>query len=214
MTHRRPNPEPCDNGGAVAAGVSNQAQRLFLVDEAALSPKELNLARRLEREYTVDLLRDVLLPLIEQTSPVSLRALDWTVVNWSKQHLVVCSSLQTGHMTNVHHCYRQNLAFWKRRLFDPFRRRHRCHFRLDGVEHETTLGQANFALFAYQSGLLAYALSHIDAIETHMNVVSQRHKRARVEAERLGVNRKRSELTSASPSTCIAYTSPMHVDFQ
>lgn len=122
---------------------------LFDVDRAALSRRELLLLRRLENEYTPALLRDVLKPLITQTSPVSLRALDWCVTNWAKQHNVVCSGAVPGAITNVHHAYRTTLAFWKRKLFDPFRRRLRVAVRIDGEVHETTLGQANFALWSY-----------------------------------------------------------------
>ena len=104
---------------------------LFVVDGAArLSARERALLRHLEREYTPELVREVLRPLVTQTSPVSLRALDWAVVNWSKQHNVVCSSRVPGEMTNVHHSYRTTLAYWKRKLFDPFRRRARVGVRV------------------------------------------------------------------------------------
>ena len=101
------------------------ATDLFVADVARLSARERALLRHLEREYTPELVRDVLRPLVTQTSPVSLRALDWAVVNWSKQHNVVCAAPAPGVMTNVHHAYRTSLAYWKRRLFDPFRRRAR-----------------------------------------------------------------------------------------
>lgn len=187
---------------------------LFVVDRSKLQRRELTLLHRLEREYSEQLARDVLLPLVTQTSAVSLRALDWAVTNWSKQHNVVCSSSVPGQLTNVHHSYRATLGFWKRKLFDPFRRRNRVVLRLDGHEYETTLGQANFALWTYKSGVLAYVLGHVDAIEEHMNHAAQKHKLARKEAAQRGVRHKRAELTAAPGSMCVAFETPCRVDFE
>ena len=192
---------------------SKNVATMFDVDGADLSFRERGLVRRLQREYTEDIARSVLVPLVTQTSPVSLRALDWAVVNWSKQHNVVCSSLRPGETTNIHHAYRNALQYWKRRLFDPFRRRNRITVRVDGVDYETTLGQANFALWTYQTGILAYVLSHIQDIEHNMNHVSQRQKRLRRDALKDGVRRKRRELTPSSGTMCIAYRAPVHVHF-
>ena len=185
----------------------------FDVRDRELSPKEETLLEYLEREYTAEIVRDVLVPLLTQTSPVSLRALDWAVVNWSKQHNVVCSSIYPGKTTNVYVAYRETLGFWKRRLFDPFRRRHRISVVVDGESYETTLGQANFALFTYQTGILAYVVGHLDAIEDDMNTVSKRQKRLRTEAARRGVRKKRRELTPAAGTVCVAYDAPFVVTF-
>lgn len=168
---------------------------------------------KLEREYTPELLERVLLPLLSQTSPVSLRALDWAVVNWSKKNNIICSSLSPGQMTNIHHSYRKTLTFWKRRLFDPFRRRSRIRVIIDDHEHETTLGQANFAIWSYKTGVLSYVLGHIDSIEADMNHVSKKHKRERNEAARRGMRRKRTELTHAPSAVCVAIAAPSTVHF-
>jgi len=186
---------------------------LFVADAARLSPRELGLLRQLEREYTPELAEAVLRPLLTQTSPVSLRALDWAVVNWAKQHNVVCSSTTPGRMTNVHHAYRASLAHWKRRLFDPFRRRARVHVRIGGELLETTLGQANFALWCHRSGVLAYVIGHIDEIEEDMNRVAQRQKQRRRAASAAGAPRRRTELTSGPGVVCVAYSAPTRVVF-
>ena len=185
----------------------------FTVNKASLSPREISLLRFLEKEYTDSIAREVLLPLITQTSPVSLRALDWCVTNWSKQHNVVCSSQKPGQLINIHHSYRNMLYFWKRKLFDPFRRRSRIRVTIDGNDYETTLGQANFALWTHQTGVLAYVLGHISEIENDMNSVSQIQKRERKDALSKGVRRRRRELTHAPRSLCVAYIAPSRVMF-
>ena len=186
---------------------------MFVVDRASLSRREVVLLDRLEREYTPTIFRDVLEPLLTRNSPVSLRALDWAVVNWSKQHNVVCSSIHPGQMTNIHYSYRNTLAYWKRKLFDPFRRRARIQVKIGSNVYHTTLGQANFTLWTYQTGVLAYVLTHIDLIEADMNRVSKKHKKERLEAVRRGVRRKRSELTKGHNVTCVAYPAPTRVTF-
>ena len=178
-------------------------------DESTLHCRERTLLRRLRQEYTLDVVRTVLVPLITQTSPVSLRALDWAVVNWSKQHNIVCPSIVPGQMTNIHHSYRNALKYWKRRLFDPFRRRSRLTVIIEGEEFETTLGQANFALWTYKTGVLNYVTTNIEAIEIDMNRVSQRQKRLR----RDGNFHKRHELTQRSTSLCVAYRAPQCLRF-
>lgn len=185
----------------------------FVVEHNKLSRQEGRLLDRLEADYTPEILRDVLLPLVTQTSPVSLRVLDWAVVNWSKKHNIICSSLVPGQLTNVHHSYRKTLSYWKRRLFDPFRRRQRIGVRIEGKVFETTLGQANFALWTYKAGVLAYVLGHLDTIEADMNSVSKKHKKERNDAARKGIRRKRTELTHAPNSFCIAYNAPCTVSF-
>lgn len=186
----------------------------FLIDDPArLQPRERSLLRYLQREYTPEIARDVLLPLLTQESPVSLRALDWTVVNWSKQHNVVCSALQPGRMTNIHNEYRMALGFWKRRLFDPFRRRQRVRVCIDSAVFDTTLGQANFVLWSYKSGTLGYVLSNIVLIEADMNRVAQRQKQQRRDAARKGMTRRRTELTSGPGSICAAIRSPITITF-
>ena len=71
-----------------------------------------------DEQYTQDAARNILIPLITKQSPVSLRVMDWTIVNWSKKHNVVCVSPVTGEIVNIFHAYTNTLAVWKRKLFD------------------------------------------------------------------------------------------------
>ena len=171
-----------------------------------LSFREQMLMGKINREYTVAIVDNVLFPLIDQTSPVSLRALDWAVVNWSKQHNIVCASPLSGESTNVYNSYRTSLQHWKRRLFDPFRRRSRIKIEVDGRVEDTTLGQANFVLWCYKSGVYAYVMSHIDAIDADMNKVTQNQKMLKRAAAQTGTRRKRTDLTSPKMVSCLAYT--------
>lgn len=186
----------------------------FSVDRSKLFPRDLSLLKILQTEYTDRIAQDVLVPLITQESPVSLRVLDWCVTNWSKQHNVVCTSQVPGQYTNIHHSYRNMLATWKRRCFDPFRRRNRITIEVGGKEYETTLGQANFALWAYNTGTLAYVINHAAEIEEDQNCVSKVQRAQRKRAEQSGLVRRRTELTAAPRSLCVAYLMPCEVSFE
>ena len=110
------------------------SELFVLPPDVKCTGKERMLHARLNKEFTPALLEVTLLPFLDQTSPISLRSLDWAVVNWSKQHNIVCSSRIPGEVVNVYHAYRRALSFWKRRLFDPFRRRMRCTVTIHGKE--------------------------------------------------------------------------------
>lgn len=186
---------------------------MFITEGLHISKRESCLLIYLEREYSTKILQTVLLPLISQTSPVSLRALDWAVVNYTKKNNIICSSRTPGQMTNIHNSYRKTLSFWKRRLFDPFRRRSRIGVMIDGKQHETTLGQANFALWSYRTGVLAYVMGHIDSIEEDMNNVAKRQKVDKANKQLKGTAGKRKELTRSVGGCCVAYVSPVLVHF-
>lgn len=179
----------------------------FTVDHA-LAPRERELLRRLERDYTEELLRSVLVPLITQAGDVSLRVLDYAVVSWSKTHRVLCSSAAAaGTLVNVHEAYLDTLHYWRRRLFDPFRRRARVRVEVDGAVHTTTLGQANFALWLHRTGILAFVLSNLARIEADMNRAASA-TRARRKVDRAMGRRKRRLPSPARRTTCVVFPAP------
>lgn len=138
--------------------------------------REAQLVRTLHRTCSESLLRDVILPIAEKRSAISLRLLDWTVVNWVKQYTTFVVDVH-GDRIGLEESYQKALAYWKRRHFDPFRRRRRCHVVLDeGGRHETTLGQLNFLAWTYRTGCLTFVLQNLDAIEDNMNRVTRSHK--------------------------------------
>ena len=176
-----------------------------------LISREKTLLSRLLRECTPDIARGIIVPLITKRSPVSLRVLDWTVVNWSKKHNVVCVSPVTGENVNVHRVYLNTLSFWKRKLFDPFRRRSRIILSFEGEEYETTLGQINFAVFLHITGIYAYVLRNVKSIEEDMNRSSTMHKQERRAAAQSGKAIKRKGLTREPKTKGVVYRTPCRV---
>ena len=170
------------------------------------------LAHNLRKFYTPDVVRRVLLPLVSQQSDVSLRTLDWLVVNYAKTFNVVCVA-KDGTLFNVFNGYKVALSAYRRLLFDPFRRRSRHKFYVDGVEYETTIGQVNFIYWAEVHGVLDYAMHNAKKIEQHMNSFAQSHKATLREKRRNGIIHKRRALTSTHRSLCHVYRKNNTVSF-
>lgn len=170
------------------------------------------LSQTLRKFYTDGIIRTVLVPLINQTGPVSLRALDWLVVNYAKQYNVVCTTTK-GELFNIYNEYKISLSVYRRSQFDPFRRGKRHTFVCDGVQYETTLGQINFVYWAYTNGCLQYAAENAALIEQDMNAFSTQHKTKLRELKRKGITHKRSSLTSTNPVKCHVHSRTSKIAF-
>jgi hypothetical protein len=187
---------------------------MFQIDETSLSLREKYLFKELNEFYTQQKIGDILIPLLSQNAIISLRALDWLVTNHSKKYNILCkSSINNGRLINIFHSYKLALGHYKRRYFDPFRRRTR--FKLLFMEHvyETTIGQLNFLMWAHRLGILSYAYSHSQEIEKDMNTCTSKYRKERKENNRIGKKHQRHELSSAPNSLCIVYRTPTAISF-
>lgn len=173
--------------------------------------------------YTDAMILDLLIPVITQTFDVSLRALDWFAVNFTKKHKILCRvDLGRGHtdVINIFSNYRDQLRHWRRRMFDPFRRRERIFFYHPGDDDhtttrlETTVGQLNFLLWSHKFGIIEQARAHLEAIEADMVTTLSESKRRRQEERRAGAKRKRTELTRAPKIKCQVYSVSHGVEFE
>jgi len=163
---------------------------LFFVDKKIHSRQELLRLNSLSIYYTQERITEFLLPLLNHSTPASLRLLDWFVVNYAKKH-GSSVSLENGVIYNVHSGYESWLATFRRKLFDPFRRGSHIFFLSDNktLVH-TTIAQLNFCMWCATHGIFrALREQHTD-VEADMNstLASARADRAS------GVRRKRSKL--------------------
>ena len=163
----------------------------------AMSRMQRSIMQNVASFYTKDTIETVLLPLLTQSGPVSLRSVDWCLTNWSKRTNVACQK-KDGEMFLVHEGYRKALRIWKRKLFDPFRRRQRI-FITSHARRATTIGQINFFHWAYTHGILDLCCSCKVEIQKDMDKATERHKRAARSMK------KRVELTKAPGTRCIVY---------
>ena len=177
-----------------------------------LLPRQKAALNRLLHFYTLSILELIIVPLIEQTATVSLRALDWLVTNYSKKTNIVCIS-QGKEPFNIFHGYKVALAHWRRKNFDPFRRRQRISFIINEKVFYTTVGQLNFIHWACVNGVLDYAHAHAHEIENDMNTATAQNKLERKHQRARGVLHKRKELSAAPLSKCHVYNVTTRVSF-
>ena len=182
----------------------------FFYDPKVIPARHAHRLAEIESFYTDDAVLTLLIPIIDQTYDVSLRALDWTVVNWSKKHRIVCKvDTGSGHadVVNIFSVYKDVLRRWRRKMFDPFRRRARVYFThpSTGAIYSSTVGQLNFLRWAHMYGVIEQARLHLSQIEQDMVDTLAESRNRRQEERQTGSKRRRTELTRAPRSKCCIY---------
>lgn len=187
---------------------------MFDIIEEELTLRERYLLKELKEFYTTEKLETILIPLLSQNASISLRALDWLVTNHSKKLNILCKSkVNNDKLINIFHSYKLALGHYKRKYFDPFRRRTRFKVVYDNSSYDTTLGQLNFLMWSYRLGILDYAYDHSNEIEKDMNSCTSKYRKERKENTKNGRKHKRHELSSAPNSLCIVYETPKSTFF-
>jgi predicted flavoprotein YhiN len=124
---------------------------------------------------------DLMLSVINGTTNISLRIMDWFVTNYSKKHYTVYNIVGNGNVSGsvtgakrfkVYVDYKLKLRAYSKKRFDPF-----CRWERINVPHkngttyiETTLGQLNFFKWAIENEVIRYIEENYTAIETDMNI--------------------------------------------
>jgi hypothetical protein len=126
---------------------------------------------------------DLMLAVINGTTNISLRIMDWFVTNYSKKHYTVYDLVGNGNGSGsgngapakrfkVYVDYKLKLRAYSKKRFDPF-----CRWDRINVPHkngatyiQTTLGQLNFFKWAIENEVLRYIQENYTAIETDMNI--------------------------------------------
>ena len=128
----------------------------------------------LQEFYMMEGHLEKLLPILQGTSPISLRLVDYFVTNYSKK-------MNTSYMLNGKHFlvyfnYKRELNAYSKRLFDPFCRRERIMFQAQGVEQfVTTVGQLNFFRWFIEKDILSYIVANREIIEQDMVSTLKQH---------------------------------------
>lgn len=108
------------------------------------------------------------LPLLQGTSEISLRLIDWFVTNYAKRHST--SYILENQEFVVYNNYKSQLKAYSKKLFDPFCRRERILFQIPGTEpFLTTVGKLNFFRWAIEKNVITYLKLHSQSIESEMN---------------------------------------------
>jgi hypothetical protein len=147
-------------------------------------------------------------------------ALDYCCTNYAKKtRVVICEDGLAMHLFSL---YKDWLRHYRRRCFDPFRRRERIAFRNLHAENEwldTTVAQLNFLRWADVYKVISYVRQNISVIEQDMMVTLTESKKRRQQRLLAGeqapaaTKRKRTELSKAPRSKCTVYLVPSNLVF-
>jgi predicted glutamine amidotransferase len=146
---------------------------------------------------------DELLPVIEGTSKISLRILDWFVTNYSKKFntTYVIENKKVQKNFTVYIAYKSQLKGYQKKQFDPFCRRERIRFIVHGgKEVITTVGQLNFFRWAIENKILRYINDHYVDIEKDMNESLKNMYKKKDDSEK-DKRRKRRQLSVSAIKT-------------
>lgn len=140
--------------------------------------KQELIVNSLQRFYAARDDKDEVLKLLEGTSEISLRLIDWFVTNYAKQHNI--SYILNNQEFLVYTNYKSQLKAYSKKLFDPFCRRERIMFQINGYPmFQTTVGKLNFFRWALEKGVLNYIKMNLAKIEAAMNTSSRELQKAR-----------------------------------
>jgi hypothetical protein len=115
---------------------------------------------------------DKISKIIQGTSVVSLRIIDWFVTNFSKANYTVYNITKNDITSRfkVHNEYKLQLKSYSKKRFDPFCRWERmCMPCNQNTFIETTIGQLNFFKWAIENNIIEYIETHYSEIENDMN---------------------------------------------
>jgi hypothetical protein len=127
---------------------------------------------------------ELFLKIINSDSRLSLRVIDFFVTNYARKNEVIYENItgQNKEKFMVHLSYKSQLKAYSKKQFDPFCRRERINFIVEGYEKEainicTTVGQLNFFRWAIKNDVIEYIRKNIDNIESQMNNSQRKNKR-------------------------------------
>lgn len=191
------------------------------IDEMQFTSKETYYCNAVKKFFkTLDSDKiDLMLDVIEGQSNISLRLLDWFVTRFANKYKISYCLETLNNVTqnenyrfNVHISYKAQLKSYKKRYFDPFRRRKKFFFSFKNnskpnsqdvcLEKKlcTTIGQLNFFKWAFSNKLLEYVQKNFDIISKAMIVSNKEDKnRKNKDSKSSDKNSKKKDSVGKTP---------------
>lgn len=159
-----------------------------------------------------------IMELLQGTSVISLRLIDWFVTNYAKRHSI--GYILGGQEFMVYMNYKSQLKAYSKKLFDPFCRRERIMFSLPGIEpFVTTVGKLNFFRWAIEKNIIEYLTVHHKVVEAEMNIHMKqlshsRSTRTSASSAEGGQKRVRTTFQTTPPQTVCRRDVEIRVGFE
>jgi hypothetical protein len=146
-----------------------------------------------------------ILELLQGTSRISLRLIDWFVTNYSKQYNI--SYILNNQEFLVYTNYKSQLKAYSKKLFDPFCRRERIMFQLAGQQpFLTTVGKLNFFRWAIEKGIIDYIKLNLVKIEKEMNTNAREQQKLRKQLDTPSTGQSSTASTATTGTAVTAGT--------
>jgi len=155
---------------------------------------------------------DKMISIINGTSNISLRIVDWFVTNYSKKNYCVIETEETNQRFKVYNDYKLKLKAYSKKKFDPFCRWDRINVPYkDTTCVQTTLGQLNFFKWTIENKILEYIEKNYSVIENDMNL---RNSSAKVKNTSINSNTsiESSDSYTSNTSEASSETSVMSIN--
>ena len=143
-----------------------------------ISSQENMLIRSLEKFYMKEENVNIMLPIINGESKISMRLIDFFVTNYAKFNRISYNLEENGSNTlfNVYLSYKSQLKAFNKRYFDPFSRGNRIPFMLPNDCIITTIGQLNFFKWFISKKIYDYVYKNLAKIENDLNITKSTSK--------------------------------------
>ena len=140
-----------------------------------------------------------MLSIINGTSPISLRIVDWFSTNYSKKYFTMYPTKKNTRF-KVYEDYKLKLKAYSKKRFDPFCRWDRIKIPIEkGSSYcfETTIGQMNFFKWAIDNQIIEYIEKNYKEIENDMNQNNSLSKTRKISKtqDKSNSRKKREELS-------------------
>ena len=115
--------------------------------------------------YNDDKNKTTLLNILDKTSGISLRNLEWFITNYAKKNQTSYTT-SNGKLFTVHCAYKSSLDGYSKKLFDPFCRSQKFGYKIPGTSHEiqTTIAQLNFIKWCIKNKIIDYISDNKDIL--------------------------------------------------
>ena len=109
--------------------------------------------------------RTKLLTILDKTSGISLRNLEWFITNYAKKNHTTYTT-GDGKLFAVHCAYKSSLNGYSKQLFDPFCRSQKFSYIVPCTSHEiqTTLAQLNFIKWCIKNNIIDYITDNKESL--------------------------------------------------
>lgn len=115
---------------------------------------------------------DKMVNIIAGKSKISLRLLDWFVTRYAKKYKINYYIEEENERFNVHIGYKAQLKSFKKKYFDPFRRKKKFNYNnvkdISGKPLYTTIGQLNFFKWVFGYKIINYVEEKYEIINNAM----------------------------------------------